>query len=83
MNDETNPRKEPHDDEHRQFLTPKQAAAVLHVDTKTIARWEQARKIGSIKTVGGHCRYRRSEIYALLQSMQSKRGGRARSDRSS
>jgi excisionase family DNA binding protein len=80
MNDETNPRKEPDDDGRRQFLTPKQAAAVLDVDTKTIARWEQARKIGSIKTVGRHRRYPRSEIYALLQSMQSKRSG---SDRSS
>lgn len=78
MNDETNPRKEP-DDGHRQFLTPKQAAAALHVDTKTIARWEQARKIGSIKTVGRHRRYPRSEIYALLQSMQSKRSGPDRS----
>ena len=71
MNHEENPRKKSHDDGVRQFLTPKQAAAVLHVDTQTIARWEQARKIGSIRTVGGHRRYRRSEIYALLHSMQT------------
>lgn len=50
------------------FLTPKQAAALLHVTTTTVARWADAGKIGSTTTLGGHRRYRRADIDTLLHS---------------
>ncbi|MCS4255905.1 excisionase family DNA binding protein [Rhodococcus erythropolis] len=52
-----------------ELLTPRQVAALFHVNTKTVARWAQAGKIGSTTTVGGHRRYRRTEILALLRDL--------------
>lgn len=48
------------------LLTPKEVAALFRVDAKTVTRWAQARKISSIRTPGGHRRYRESEVRALL-----------------
>ncbi|MFF1555777.1 helix-turn-helix domain-containing protein [Rhodococcus erythropolis] len=49
------------------FLTPKQAAALLHVTTSTVARWAEAGKISSTTTLGGHRRYPRADIDDLLR----------------
>ena len=48
-----------------ELLTPAAVAAVLFVDPKTVTRWARAGKIHSIRTPGGHRRYRRSDVYAL------------------
>ncbi len=48
-----------------ELLTPGAVAAVLFVDPKTVTRWARAGKIDSIRTPGGHRRYRRSDVYAL------------------
>jgi excisionase family DNA binding protein len=50
------------------LLTPSEVAALFRVDPKTVTRWARTRKIDSIKTVGGHRRYRESVIRALLKS---------------
>lgn len=34
---------------------------------RTVTRWAQAGRIGSIRTPGGHRRYRESEVRALLE----------------
>ncbi len=48
------------------YLTPAEVASLLRVDPKTVTRWAQAGKIGSIRTPGGHRRFAESEIRALL-----------------
>lgn len=49
------------------LLTPAEVAALFRVDPKTVTRWAAAKKISSIRTPGGHRRYRESEVRALLE----------------
>jgi excisionase family DNA binding protein len=51
------------------LLTPSEVAALFRVDPKTVTRWAKAGKLMSIKTLGGHRRYRESEVRALLKSI--------------
>lgn len=51
---------------HR-LLTPGEVAALFRVDAKTVTRWAKTGRIGSIKTPGGHHRFRESEVRALLE----------------
>jgi excisionase family DNA binding protein len=48
------------------LLTPSEVAALFRVDPKTVTRWATSGKLTSIRTLGGHRRYRESEIRALL-----------------
>ncbi len=41
-------------------------AALFRVDPKTVTRWAASGRIGSIRTPGGHRRFRESEVRALL-----------------
>ena len=49
------------------LLTPAEVAALFRVDPKTVTRWAKAGKLTSIKTLGGHRRYKESEVKALLK----------------
>ena len=49
------------------LLTPAEVAARFRVDPKTVTRWAKAGKLTSIRTLGGHRRYRESEVQALLR----------------
>jgi excisionase family DNA binding protein len=49
-----------------ELLTPSEVAALFRVDPKTVTRWAKAGKLTSIRTLGGHRRYRASEVYELL-----------------
>ena len=49
------------------LLTPSEVATLFRVDPKTVTRWAKAGKLTSIKTLGGHRRYRESEVKALLK----------------
>jgi len=49
------------------LLTPSEVATLFRVDPKTVTRWAKAGKLTSIKTLGGHRRYRESEVRALLK----------------
>ena len=60
------------DAEH--LLTPSEVAALFRVDPKTVTRWAKAGKLTSIRTLGGHRRYRASEVHALLESQGPVRG---------
>ncbi|QBI20186.1 BldC family transcriptional regulator [Egibacter rhizosphaerae] len=62
----------PEDDE---LLTPSEVAKLFRVDPKTVTRWAKAGKLSSIRTLGGHRRYRAAEIYALLEE---ERGSQSR-----
>lgn len=48
------------------LLTPAEVAALFRVDPKTVTRWAKAGKLSSIRTLGGHRRYRETEVRALL-----------------
>lgn len=48
------------------LLTPAEVAAMFRVDTKTATRWAKAGRISSVRTPGGHRRFRESEIRALF-----------------
>lgn len=55
-----------------QYMTPRQVAALLGVDTSTLRRWARnpdlsKRRLNAAYTEGGHARYLTSEVHALLQ----------------
>jgi excisionase family DNA binding protein len=52
--------------ERDRLLTPGEVATLFRVDPKTVTRWAAAGRIGSIRTPGGHRRFRESEVRALL-----------------
>jgi excisionase family DNA binding protein len=52
------------------LLTPGEVAGLFRVDPKTVTRWAAAGRLGSIRTPGGHRRFRESEIRALLEDDQ-------------
>ena len=49
------------------LLTPAEVAALFRVDPKTVTRWAKAGKLTSIRTLGGHRRYKESEVRILLK----------------
>jgi excisionase family DNA binding protein len=55
------------------LLTPAEVATMFRVDPKTVTRWAKAGKLTSIRTLGGHRRYRESEVRALLAGIPSQR----------
>ena len=60
------------------LLTPAEVAGMFRVDPKTVTRWAKAGKLSSIRTLGGHRRYRESEVRELLGgTVPEPRGPRA------
>ena len=57
------------------LLTPAEVANMFRVDPKTVTRWAKAGKITSIRTLGGHRRYRESEVRNLLAGIPAQRSG--------
>lgn len=60
---------QPGDDGRERFLLPSEAARLLGVATSTLRRWAEEGKIHSGTTIGGHRRYRESEISRLAQGL--------------
>ncbi len=58
--------------EQEVLLTPAEVAKVFRVDPKTVTRWAKAGKITAIRTLGGHRRYRQTEVQALLKSVPNR-----------
>jgi len=54
------------------LLTPAEVASLFRVDPKTVTRWARAGKLTAIRTLGGHRRYRQSEVQSLLKSNAGK-----------
>ena len=49
------------------LLTPKEVAQRFHVNPKTVTRWAKSGKLTAIRTLGGHRRYRESEVLERLR----------------
>ncbi len=65
----------PRTPESEPLLTPAEVATMFRVDPKTVTRWAKAGKISSIRTLGGHRRYRETEVLRLLQDIPGQRAG--------
>ena len=52
------------------LLTPSEVAAMFRVNPKTVTRWARAGKISAIRTLGGHRRFRASEIRHFLEHVE-------------
>ncbi len=55
-----------------ELLTPSEVAKLFRVDPKTVTRWATAGRIGSIRTPGGHRRFRESEVRSMLAQLTSE-----------
>lgn len=60
------------DNASERLLTPGEVAALFRVDPKTVTRWASAGRIGSIRTPGGHRRFRESEVRQMLADLTSE-----------
>ena len=52
--------------EDKELMTPGEVAAVFSVDPKTVTRWAQQGLIRSIRTPGGHHRFFRTDVDAIV-----------------
>lgn len=51
------------------MLTSGQVADLFGVTPRTVDRWEEAGKLDAHRTLGGHRRFARSQIYGLLADL--------------
>jgi excisionase family DNA binding protein len=61
------------DDRKDGLLTPAEVARMFRVDPKTVTRWAATGLVSSIRTPGGHRRYRESELAALIAESATSR----------
>jgi excisionase family DNA binding protein len=53
------------DVEDHRYLTAGEVARLLHVSPKTVSRWAAQGLIPCLKTLGGHRRFQRKDIYEI------------------
>jgi excisionase family DNA binding protein len=53
-----------------ELLTPAEVAVMFRVNPKTVTRWARAGRLSAIRTIGGHRRFRASEVQHLLEDGQ-------------
>ena len=49
-----------------ELLLPAEVAGMFRVSTSTVTRWAKAGKIPCLRTAGGHRRFRKADVLALL-----------------
>lgn len=54
------------------LLTPSEVAQLFRVNPKTVTRWARAGKLNAIRTLGGHRRFRASEVRRSLEEMSGE-----------
>jgi excisionase family DNA binding protein len=62
-------------DEHDQpetLLTPSEVAQLFRVNPKTVTRWARSGKIAAIRTLGGHRRFRASDVRKHLEMAERR-----------
>ena len=52
-----------------ELLTPAEVALMFRVNPKTVTRWARAGKISAVRTLGGHRRFRASEVRRYLEGI--------------
>lgn len=52
------------------LMTPGEVASLFRVDPKTVSRWAISGRIPSVRTPGGHRRFRESDVRALLRGQE-------------
>jgi excisionase family DNA binding protein len=50
-----------------ELLTPGEVALMFRVNPKTVTRWARSGRISAVRTIGGHRRFRSSEINRFLE----------------
>ncbi len=55
------------------LLMPREVAAMLRVSVKTVTRWAKSGRLTAVRTLGGHRRYRASEVRRAVESAQDMR----------
>ncbi len=50
-----------------ELLTPSEVARLFRVNPKTVTRWARSGKIQAIRTLGGHRRFKASDIRGFLE----------------
>lgn len=56
-------------EEDSDLMTPNEVAAAFRVHPKTVARWANAGLLTTVRTFGGHRRFRRDEVVARLAEL--------------
>jgi excisionase family DNA binding protein len=54
------------------FLTPSEAARILHVSPRTVDRWADQGLLRCMVTLGGHRRFARRDIAEAAATMQAR-----------
>lgn len=54
------------------LYTPSEVANLFRVDPKTVTRWAKQGRLTPIRTLGGHRRYRASEVEKLLKPASAR-----------
>ena len=62
------------------LLTPGEVAAIFGVNPKTVTRWERVGKLQAIRTLGGHRRFRTTEVEALRREFRAGAAGSTNGD---
>lgn len=60
--------------EATQLLTVSEVANLFGVSAKTVSRWAREGRISSVRTLGGHRRFREKQVRTLLEGVQSRHG---------
>jgi excisionase family DNA binding protein len=55
------------------LLKPSEVAALFGVNAKTVSRWAKEGKLHPIRTLGGHRRYKASEVLRVIQEGAEER----------
>jgi excisionase family DNA binding protein len=52
------------------LLTPSEVAAMFRVNPKTVSKWATSGRLPSIRTLGGHRRFRAGDVRGLLERIE-------------
>lgn len=52
------------------LMTAAEVAALFRVTPKTVRRWARAGKLATVRTLGGHRRYRASDVRRAMLAAQ-------------
>lgn len=53
------------------LMTPVEVAAAFRVSPRTVTRWAKAGLLPSVRTLGGHRRFRRADVEAALAEVDA------------